>query len=75
MLTRIKHSSACKGGVYDCQYKPQKYLNFPIERGNEFKKQMIAEMHGAFEMTCSLSHKGCLYDNTVAKATVKIFKT
>ena len=29
----------------------------------------------AFEITRSLSHKGCPYDNAVAEATYKIFKT
>lgn len=39
------------------------------------KNQLIDELINAFEITRSLSHKGCPYDNAVAEATYKIFKT
>ncbi len=48
---------------------------FHTDRGNEFKNQLIDELIDAFEITRSLSHKGCPYDNAVAEATYKIFKT
>lgn len=44
---------------------------FHTDRGNEFKTQLIDETLEAFEITCSLSHKGCPYDNAVAEATFK----
>lgn len=48
---------------------------FHTDRGNEFKNQLIDETLEAFEITRSLSHKGCPYDNAVAEATFKIIKT
>ena len=48
---------------------------FHTDRGNEFKNKLIDELIDAFEITRSLSHKGCPYDNAVAGATYKIFKT
>lgn len=48
---------------------------FYTDRGNEFKNQLIEETLDAFEITRSLSHKGCPYDNAVAEATFKIIKT
>ena len=48
---------------------------FHTDRGNEFKNQLIDESLEAFEITRSLSHKGCPYDNAVAEATFKIIKT
>ena len=37
--------------------------------------QLIEETLEAFNITRSLSHKGCPYDNAVAEATFKIIKT
>ena len=48
---------------------------FHTDRGNEFKNQLIEETLEAFDITRSLSHKGCPYDNAVAEATFKIIKT
>lgn len=48
---------------------------FHTDRGNEFKNQSIEETLEAFEITRSLSHKGCPYDNAVAEATFKVIKT
>lgn len=48
---------------------------FHTDRGNEFKNQLIEETQDAFDITKSVSHKGCPYDNTVAEATFKIIKT
>jgi len=48
---------------------------FHTDRGNEFKNQIIDELLNAFDIERSLSKKGCPYDNAVAEATFKIFKT
>ena len=48
---------------------------FHTDRGNEFKNQLIEETLEAFDITRSLSQKGCPYDNAVAEATFKIIKT
>lgn len=48
---------------------------FHTDRGNEFKNQIIEDTLKTFEITRSLSHKGCPYDNAVAEATFKIIKT
>lgn len=48
---------------------------FHTDRGSEFKNQAIDEVLEGFKITRSLSHKGCPYDNAVAEATFKIFKT
>ena len=48
---------------------------FHTDRGNEFKNQLIEETLEAFDITRSLSRKGCPYDNAVAEATFKIIKT
>ncbi len=45
------------------------------DRGNEFKNKIIEEVLETFEITRSLSAKGCPYDNAVAEATYKIVKT
>lgn len=48
---------------------------FHTDRGNEFKNQLIDETLETFNITRSLNHKGCPYDNAVAEATFKIIKT
>jgi transposase InsO family protein len=48
---------------------------FHTDRGNEFKNKLIDEVLETFEIKRSLSMKGCPYDNAVAEATFKIFKT
>ena len=48
---------------------------FHTDRGNEFKNQLIEETLEAFDITRSLSRKGCPYDNAVAETTFKIIKT
>ena len=48
---------------------------FHTERGNEFKNKIIDEVIDAFKNKRSLSMKGWPYDNAVAEATFKIFKT
>ena len=48
---------------------------FHTDRGNEFKNQLIDETLKTFDISRSLSMKGCPYDNAVAEATFKIIKT
>ncbi len=48
---------------------------FHTDRGNEFKNNIIDEILITFNIKRSLSNKGCPYDNAVAKATYKVFKT
>jgi len=48
---------------------------FHTDRGNEFKNRIIDEVIETFEIKRSLSKKGCPYDNAVAEAAFKTFKT
>ena len=48
---------------------------FHTDRGNEFKNRAIDSLLNTFNIDRSLSKKGCPYDNAVAEATFKIFKT
>lgn len=48
---------------------------FHTDRGSEFKNQAIEELLKKKDIKRSLSKKGCPYDNAVAEATFKIFKT
>lgn len=48
---------------------------FHTDRGSEFKNQLIDEMLAVFHIKRSLSMKGCPYDNAVAEANFKMFKT
>lgn len=48
---------------------------FHTDRGNEFKNNVIDGLIDTFNIKRSLSKKGCPYDNAVAEATFKVFKT
>lgn len=48
---------------------------FHTDRDNEFKNQLIDDVLNTFDINRSLSMKGCSYDNAIAEATFKIFKT
>lgn len=65
--------------VYKAISRIQANLNsiqlFHTDRGNEFKNNLIDEVLDTFKIKRSLSMKGCPYDNAVAEATFKIFKT
>lgn len=45
------------------------------DRGHEFKNNIIDGLLATFNINRSLSKKGCPYDNAVAEATFKVFKT
>lgn len=48
---------------------------FHTDRGKEFDNQLISEALETFGIQRSLNMKGCPYDNAVAEATFKVFKT
>jgi putative transposase len=48
---------------------------FHSDRGSEFKNELVGGVIFTFNIKRSLSMKGCPYDNAVAEATFKIFKT
>lgn len=52
-----------------------KFKVFHTDRGNEFKNKIIDNLLKVFDIKRSLSAKGSPYDNAVAEATFKIFKT
>ena len=65
--------------VYKALASVQANLNdvqmFHTDRGKEFDNQLISEALETFGIQRSLSMKGCPYDNAVAEATFKVFKT
>lgn len=48
---------------------------FHSDRGKEFDNQLLNSCFEVLDITRSLSHKGCPYDNAVAEATFKTIKT
>lgn len=48
---------------------------FHTDRGSEFKNKWIDETLEAFQISRSLSMRGCPYDNAVVEATFKVMKT
>jgi len=48
---------------------------FHTDRGKEFDNNLISEALETFDIQRSLSMKGCPYDNAVAAAMFKVFKT
>jgi putative transposase len=48
---------------------------FHTDRGKEFDNTLISQALQIFGIKRSLSKKGCPYDNAVAEATFKVFKT
>jgi len=56
--------------------QPLSTLNvFHSDRGKEFDNKLLDNCFKAFNITHSLSKKGCPYDNAVAEATFKTIKT
>lgn len=53
----------------------RKIQMFHSDRGSEFKNRIIDEVIETFDIKRSLSMKGCPYDNAVAEANFKLFKT
>ncbi len=48
---------------------------FHTDRGKEFDNKLISNVLNTFNIRRSLSKKGCPYDNSVAEAIFKFFKT
>lgn len=48
---------------------------FHMDRGSEFKNEKMDELLETFEISRSLSMKGCPCDNAMAEATYKTMKT
>ena len=53
----------------------RKIQMFHSDRGSEFKNEPLDKIISTFQIKRFLSMKGCPYDNAVAEATFKIFKT
>ena len=56
-------------------YPLNKINIFHTDRGKEFKNKLIEDLLSTFDITRSLSSKGCPYHNAVAEAGFKIVKT
>lgn len=56
-------------------YRPDEISIFHTDRGNDFKNNTIDGLVETFNSKRSLSQKVCPYDNAVAEATFKAFKT
>lgn len=72
---RHKDSSIVEKAFKSIKYDLNKISVFHSDRGNEFKNCLIENILEKFNIKRSLSHKGTPYDNAVAEATYKIFKT
>jgi transposase InsO family protein len=57
------------------QHNLNDIMIFHTDRGSEFKNNTIDGLIETFNIKRSLSKKGCPYDNAVAEATFKVFKT
>lgn len=62
-----KAFSTVKGSLFEIQM-------FHTDRGSEFDNALIDELLEGFQISRSLSMKGCPYDNAVAESTFKIVK-
>lgn len=62
-----KAFSTVKGSLFDIQM-------FHTDRGSEFDNALIDELLDSFQISRSLSMKGCPYDNAVAESTFKMIK-
>lgn len=62
-----KAFSTVKGSLFGIQM-------FHTDRGSEFDNALIDELLDSFQISRSLSMKGCPYDNAVAESTFKMIK-
>lgn len=70
-----KDASIVEKAIKSIKYDLNKISIFHSDRGNEFKNKIIEDILTKFNIQRSLSQKGTPYDNAVAEATYKIFKT
>ena len=70
-----KDASIVEKAIKSIKYDLNKISIFHSDRGNEFKNKIIDDILIKFNIQRSLSQKATPYDNAVAEATYKIFKT
>ena len=70
-----KDASLVKKAFISIKYDLDAVEIFHSDSGREFDNNLIDDVLIAFDIHRSLSHKGSPYDNAVAEATYKIFKT
>lgn len=70
-----KNAKLVEKALYSIKYDLSQIDLFHTDRGSEFKNEDIEKVLKTFNITRSLSAKGCPYDNAVAEATYKIIKT
>lgn len=73
--SRHKDATLVENAIKSIKYDLNKISIFHSDRGNEFKNQIIEGILEKFNIQRSLSKKGTPYDNAVAEATYKVFKT
>ena len=72
---KYKDAALVEKAFSTVKYPLNKISVFHTDRGNEFKNRLIEDLLVKFDIQRSLSNKGTPYDNAVAEATYKIFKT
>lgn len=65
--TGVQGLSALKRNLFDIQL-------FHTDRDSEFDNALIDELLESFQISRSLSMKGCPYDNAAAESTLKMIK-
>ena len=70
-----KNAQLIYNAFLKCNYPISEINIFHTDRRSEFKNKIIDEVLKDFDIKRSLNKKGCPYDNAVAEATFKIFKT
>lgn len=72
---KSKSSELVKKAFYKIKRPLSEISIFHTDRGSEFTSKAIDEIIETFNITRSLSKKGCPYDNAVAEAAYNIIKT
>lgn len=72
---RNKDANLVKSAFYSVKSRLSNIEIFHTDRGREFSNETIDDIISTFGMQRSLSKKACPYDNAVAEATFKSFKT
>ena len=73
--SKHKDASIVENAIKSIKYDLNKISIFHSDRGSEFKNYIVEELLTKYNIQRSLSKKGTPYDNAVAEATYKIFKT
>ena len=72
---RNKDANLVKSAFYSVKSSLSNIEIFHADRGREFRNEVIDDIISVFDIKRSLSKKACPYDNAVAEATFKSFKT